>query len=137
MDTLKLRYVTTANFNASEEAIFRAVLLKRPELKNTLAINEVVCVRSKRGDQVMFIYGWMPIDGTNGEHLYALRSERLRLDKRRTWNPLMLANYAHQVGIKLEGIKTFEQHLGDLTKSLAKAFTVVLRKEVEKTRRKR
>jgi hypothetical protein len=72
-----------------------------------LKAGETFLFISKTGNQVVFIFRDPEVD-FNGVSRRVVDSRRLRLGSG-TWNPYMLQNYANSVGIKLEGIKSFEQ----------------------------
>ena len=109
MRTMKLRHIETTSFSYSEETMYAMVSKEYVHLAS-LSKNDVVLFRSSTGNQLMFVFGFSELNTKHRVERY-LRSERLRLPKHREWDPMMLANYANQVGIGLEGIKTFEQHL--------------------------
>jgi hypothetical protein len=119
MKTLRLRYIDAVDFRASEMTNYMLALRKQPSL-GRFKSNDAVLFLSKKRDQLIFVYGFFMTNGEDGVRRF-LRSERLRLDGG-TWDALMLQNYANDVGIRLEGIKTFEEHL--------KAAKKVLRAEL-------
>ncbi len=99
-----MHYVTEASFSKSEATRFMEL---PPEIRDRLSGNGAVCFLSKSGNQIEFVYAAADIDGT-GER-FALLSAKCRLS-RGGWNPLMLQNYANQVGLRLENIKSFEKY---------------------------
>ena len=105
---MRLKYIESVNFGASELTNYRA-LAKRN--KWSLAKGEVACLVSLTGNQIVFVYA--PTSGAAGE---VLRSERVRLTSRGRWNPLMLADYAEEVGLHLDGIAKFGEHYKRLWK---------------------
>jgi hypothetical protein len=109
MKTLRLRHIETTSFSYSEETMYAMVSKEYVHLAS-LGKNDVVLFRSSTGNQLMFVFGFAELNTKRRVERY-LRSERLRLPKHREWDPMMLANYARDCGIELEGIKTFEQHL--------------------------
>ena len=100
---MRLRYVTEVSFIRSEQTNFDLV---PSHVRSKLKDNDTVCLISKGRDQMVFVYA------SNGE---ILNSVRLRLAKKRPWNPLMLADYATSVGIELVGIKKFKDHMKHVT----------------------
>ena len=108
MRIMRLRHIETTSFSYSEETMYAMVSKEYVHLAS-LGKNDVVLFRSSTGNQLMFVFGFSELTKRRVERY--LRSERLRLPKHREWDPMMLANYARDCGIELEGIKTFEQHL--------------------------
>jgi len=101
---MRLRYIERADFRKSEQTNFVEVQRRQ---KLELGAKDVVMLISTKGNQLVFVHGFDQYQ--NGVTRQILRSERLRLTSG-TWNPLMLANYAESVGIKIDGIKRFEEH---------------------------
>lgn len=68
---------------------------------------DAVLLVSRSGNQLLFVLNYS--EGV------AQKSTRERIESLRFrlsggyWNPLMIANYAAEVGIELEGIKRFEE----------------------------
>lgn len=100
---MKLVAIQRVHFGRSEHTNFITV---RRALKLSLKKNEVVCLVSKSGNQLCFVYG---IEQSVGMPP-VLRSVRLRLTTGARWNPMMLANYARNVGLTLDGVKFFEEY---------------------------
>lgn len=98
---MRLIAIQRAHFGRSEHTNFITV---RRLLKLSLKKNEVICLVSRSGDQLIFVYG---IEQSVGMPP-VLRSVRLRLTTGAKWNPMMLANYARAVGLTLDGVKFFE-----------------------------
>lgn len=101
----------TVHFGKSELTNFLAVLQKHPEFASDksparLKSDDVVLLVSKTGNQLAFIHGFDAF-----EKKTVLRSTRLRISGGATWNPLMLVNYAREVGLPITGIKAFEDHV--------------------------
>jgi hypothetical protein len=69
---------------------------------------------SKGLNQFVWILNDSAIDKNEREHR-VFDSRRWRLATG-TWNPLMLANYAEEVGLQLEGLRKFEQIYDDSRK---------------------
>ena len=64
---------------------------------------------SKKGDQLVWIMNVGEYEFENGRLLTRniIDSRRWRITSGGTWNPMMLADYAEEVGIDLVGIKKF------------------------------
>lgn len=116
---MRLRLVVVADFRMSEWTNYEAVVKERPEFA-TLRHGDVVLLRSGNGKQLVFVHGFTAAGETpQGLKRRALYSERLRLDNGH-WSELMIADYAREVGIKLEGLKTLREHFAELTSQLDK-----------------
>jgi hypothetical protein len=115
---MRLRLVSTADFRKSEHTNFTALAGKHA-IK--LGKHDVVAFWSQSKNQLVFVYATDEVEVRPGIKKKVLRSERLRLENGQSWNPLMLANYASQVGIKLDGLKTFEDHYAKLARDSMKA----------------
>src|SRR5574341_1444635 len=99
---MRLRHIEQCASRKSERTNFD--LIAKP-MRLRLKAGVAALLVSGRGDQLIFVYGYGAVDD---DHV-ALRSERLRLTSG-SWNPLMLANYAAEVGLHLDGIKKFEDY---------------------------
>jgi len=105
---VRLKYIGRADFRKSE-------LTNYVELNcRSLKADEVACLVSSTGQQIVFVYALESVSrvlkrGDEVESL-VLRSVRLRLTNGGRWDPMMLGNYAKEVGLHLEGIKLFETH---------------------------
>lgn len=109
---MRLRYIEAVDFRKSEYHNFMDIQ-KRAKLD--LSKDDCILLISHGGNQLIFVYGFANLqNGYSGRQV--LRSERYRL-LRGTWEPMMLADYAEQVGIKLEGIKKFEEHYKHLVEN--------------------
>ena len=93
-----------ANFCKSESTLWDEWRAKH---KTKLRANDAVLFVSASRDQCLFVTRIGEVD--------ALRARARVLDSRRwrivggTWNPDMLQNYAHEVGLHFAGIKRFEE----------------------------
>lgn len=112
---MRLRLIRSVTFGRSEDTNYEAVKSGLRGIK--LDRYDVVLLVSKTESQVMFVYQPTEIELRPGRKSEVLRSIRLRLRGKGAWNPYMIANYAEEVGIKLEGIKTFQEHYEKLWKS--------------------
>lgn len=113
---MRLRYVQTVHFGRSELTNFVEVLAKHPEFgepagKARLRGDDVVLLVSKTGNQLVFLYGFDTFQDKK-----VLRSTRLRISGNARWNPLMLVDYAREVGIQLTGLRAYEDHVRALMK---------------------
>lgn len=122
MRTVYLVHIATVDFRSSEATLFDKLCKRQPHLRN-LGAEDAILFRSRSGTQLCFILGKKVVATTRGERVY-VRSERLRLEGHTPWNPFMLAEYASQCGIKLDGVLTFEQHLNRITKRVNKRLGV-------------
>lgn len=102
-----MKRIETVSFARSEATNLAKTLTEKEH--EALGKDDVVLFVSKGGGQLVFVWGWENFEMDGRPEREVLRSERLRL-KRGTWNPLLLANYAEEVGIKLDGLKRFEEH---------------------------
>jgi hypothetical protein len=119
MQTLRLKLVADCNFQHNEADNFNEIIKKHKI--DQLAPNEVVCLKSLGGAQMVFMYRPREIELTSGRGTAMVyRSVRLRLT-RSTWNPMMLQNYANEVDIQLEGLRRFEDALPHLKPPSVKA----------------
>lgn len=82
-------------------------------LVESLTADDVITFVSKRGNQLLFIHGFEHLATDHGDERTMLPSTRYRL-VRGTWSPYMLVNYAAAAGIKVTGLKSFEEHFGYL-----------------------
>jgi hypothetical protein len=99
------------DFRKSEFTNFSELIKKTPRLK-LLGKRDVVLIRNLQGDQIIFIHGFYVVkDELRNKDVRFLRSERIRLMNGATWNPLMVKDYAKQVGLNLENLLSFEEHL--------------------------
>lgn len=102
---MRLAYIAEVDFRSSELHNFTRIK-DAPKL----GPNDVVLLISLSRTQLCFVHGFTDLD----ENRRVLRSERLRLTSG-TWNPLMLVDYAERVGLKLEGLKRFNEYYKKLT----------------------
>lgn len=118
MTTLRLRHIATVGFGASEQTNYDTLVREVAAVRNLkLSSTDVVLLLSVQQNQLVFVHGFVKLwDGR--QNVDCLRSARLRLRAGQRWNPLMLVNYAQQLGINLVGLKTFEQHFNKLRKEV-------------------
>ena len=119
MRLMRLKYIAQADFRKSEQTNFLEHHVQKRgrklEKRQALKPGEVACLVATSGKQVVFVYNPDHVVGDDGQdERSVLHSERLRLTGGGRWDPLMLGNYARQVGIQLEGIRLFEQHFEEM-----------------------
>jgi hypothetical protein len=119
LQTLRLRLIRTVTFARSEATNYDTY---KGELRGVkLGREDVVLFMSLTQNQVAFVYAPHSIETSPGRFTEVLRSARFRLRGRAGWNPLMIANYASEVGIKLDGLKRFEEHYDKLRREAARS----------------
>ena len=114
---MRLRYVETVHFGKSELTNWVDILRRRPQL-GRLKADDVVLLVSKGGNQLVFLHGFDVL-----EEQKILRSTRLRIAGGARWNPLMLVNYANSVGLKITGLKTYEEHVAGIIQGVEKVLS--------------
>lgn len=108
LKSIKLKQIETVDFRKNERTCWLDFISKNK--KFTLTSNEALLFISKSMNQLCFVYGVDNLtnaDGTNG--LEVIASLKFRIS-RGTWSPLRLGEYANQVGLELQGIKSFVEH---------------------------
>lgn len=116
---MRLRYVETVSFARSELTNFLDIIRRRPEFTRgnaALGKDDVIVLVSLQGNQLIFVAGFHVIEysvrpGIKERDVNVLRSTRLRLPNGARWNPMMLADYAKEVGIELKGLKLYEEYI--------------------------
>jgi hypothetical protein len=116
---MRLKYIAQADFRKNEWTNFleHHVIKRGKKIEKRMALKpgEVACLVASSGKQIVFVYNPDRVSDVTGEdERSVIHSERLRLTAGGRWNPLMLGNYAAQVGIRLEGIRLFEQHFDEM-----------------------
>lgn len=108
---MRLKEIIEANFRCSELTMYT----EWSKGKDTLGANELLLFVSKRGDQLVFVSRFLEVrTGNEGSPTKkVLASRRLRVPGGR-WNPLMLVNYAEEAGVKIEGLRRFEDFYKNL-----------------------
>lgn len=104
---MRLKHVEKVSFRASEQTNWLAFSKTHRDIALSLRKDDVVCFLSQTENQLVFIHGFDAWEDETGRVVQVLSTRRLRINTR--WNPLMLANYAAQVGLELEGLKRFEE----------------------------
>lgn len=149
MRLMRLRFIDTVGFRASEQTNYEALVRRVPGAAK-LGPNDVVLFISAGGNQLLFVHGFQKI--THGKETFeCLRSERLRLrhfggpkvrgretpersyTRGAVWDPLMVADYAQAVGIKLANLKLWSEHKRELLERLQATFAETDR-EIEERR---
>jgi hypothetical protein len=110
--------IIECSFNKSEATNYEELRSSREyqKLFRTLGPEDVVALISKGQNQMVFLHGYDHL--SNGHEWEVLFSQRIRIKSGKglckTFEPKMLGNYAHQVGIELIGIKLFEAYYKQL-----------------------
>lgn len=105
---VRLRHVATVDFRKNETTNYREL---PADVRGALREGEAVCFKSHGGDQVVFVLKPRSVMGPSGTAAEVVASLRLRLPKTRTWHPLMMQEYARDVGLELDGWKRLSEHL--------------------------
>jgi hypothetical protein len=106
MTEVKLKFVeAAADFRKSEHTNFLAVQKGRDI---NLGAGEAVLLVSRTGKQLVFVYSARILNRDGKVTTTILPSLRYRIVGPGTWNPLMLQNYAEEVGLHLKGVKRYE-----------------------------
>ena len=106
---LRLRLVATVDFRHGVP--FHYDELKKSNRLDEVRADECILLVSQTGTRVAFVFREANTTSRNGEPVKVVSSFQLALDRRTPWSPLMLQNYAEQVGIELLGLKRFEDHV--------------------------
>jgi hypothetical protein len=104
-----------ADFRKSESTLFEEQAGANPGLRQ-MKSGECVLLVSKNGKMLRFVF--CPKEIINpaiDRWTEVLESRLLRIRGKGGWNPLMLQNHAISVGLKLVGIKKFEEHYKNLS----------------------
>jgi hypothetical protein len=150
MRLMRLCYVDTVGFRASEQTNYEALVKRLPQAAD-LGPTDVVLFVSAGGNQLLFVHGFQKLS-RGKETFECLRSERLRLryfrgpavngrttvghgNIKAVWDPLMVADYARAVGIKLINLKLWKEHKREMIARLLTVFAETDR-EIEATRAK-
>lgn len=112
---MRLRRVLAVDFRTSIDTHLRFLRTTEPQFQRSLKKDDVICLLSRRGNQLAFVWDLDLLGIQRGERIEVTRCVRLRLS-RGAWNPLMLANYAEHVGLTLTGLARFEDHMKRMTK---------------------
>ncbi len=122
MRLMRLKYIAQVDFRKSEATNFleHHVIKRGKEIEKRVPLKpgEVACLIASSGNQIVFVYNPDRVRDINAgvEERPVFHSERLRLTNGGRWDPLMLGDYAAQVGIQLEGIRLFKQHYDEMTR---------------------
>ena len=108
MITLKAKLIASANFRGGGVRHFSEYAASA-----NLKGNECVILVSKGKKIVRFVFPEHNVTGEVGSHTVISHRDYHIVDKG-TWSMMILQNCAHEVGIKLEGIKLFEQYFGEM-----------------------
>ena len=108
---MKIRRIETADFRRSELTMFNDFTALNRRFVDQLRADDVIVFASKTGNQLLFVHGFTQFTSANdGQPRTAIMSIRHRI-LNGVWNPLRLANYATEAGLKVEGLKVYEEHL--------------------------
>lgn len=110
---MRLKLIHKADFRKNEHTLFMEALKENPEL--ILNANECILLLSTNRKQLKFVFrpkeiSYVNAEAKNGTKTNVLASELYRITEAGCWNPLMLANYAENVGIELEGLAKFASY---------------------------
>lgn len=106
MIRLRLRHIVSADFKRNE-----ATHLQDYEKEHGvvhLGKDDCILFVSRSGHIMRFVFGWTNEIAGLAKHV--LSSYSLRCARGESWEPLMLGNYANEVGITLVGMKRFEEY---------------------------
>jgi hypothetical protein len=109
---LRLKLVAEVDFRKSEVTNWTE-LAKKGMIARHLGENEVVLLVNKKRTQIVFVSAAKAWPGRK-HAISIVHSRRLRITSGGSWNPLMLNNYAEEVGISLIGLKRFEDYYEEL-----------------------
>lgn len=107
---LRLRQIfKDVDFRFSELTIYEKYT--PVQVRESLRPGDAALFISRSGSQLLWVlhYGEMAAQKTQRT---VIQSMKLRVSGG-YWNPLMLQNYANEIGIELEGIKRFEELFGE------------------------
>ena len=117
---MKLRYIHHSDFRKSEVTLYEEA--KKASGGLDLGWDDCVLLVSGNGKILRFVY--QPSDQPTqmksprgAKKTKVVQSETYRIVGGGTWNPLMLANYANDCGVELEGIRKFETYFKELKES--------------------
>lgn len=115
---LKLKLVYQGSFSKNEVTLFEEAMKANKGIE--LGPSDGVLLVSRSGKMLKFVrraqeVGYMNASGQNGRKTTVVFSETYRITGGGKWSPYMLANYAEELGLTLEGIKRFEQHVKALS----------------------
>ena len=108
MRKIRLRLIQMdVDFRKSEETNFLD-LKKQGKIPKCLKKGDGILLVSKSGKQFVFVEPYVEYDSTvTGGEVSILPSQRGRI-RGGSWSPIMLSEYAREVGLTIEGIKRFE-----------------------------
>ena len=110
MKRIQIKRVFTANFTKSVRTLYDEVRADRKLWRGALGPDEAYLFVSQTGNQLVFVLGERAIESRSGTRYAKTRTlidwRGWRIDGG-TFEPLMLENYANNVGLTL-GRKTFE-----------------------------
>lgn len=108
MKNVKLKKIEHADFRKSEATLFDD-FIRRNKYLGSLKSDEVILFISYTENQLIWILNVTVT--SSGRRIFD--SRRWRIEGSGTWNPLMVANYASEVGLALAGLKRYEEYFTD------------------------
>lgn len=117
----KLAHIAEADFRKS--ALHQFLNLHGSK-RNLLTNGQIIVLFAKTRSKVRFLLDYRDIVTARGKKTKAFAFEQVDLGKGR-WNRAMLGDYAKMRGIKIEGVKPFE----DMWKTFEKTVVRLLREE--------
>jgi len=113
---VKLRYVYRGNFRKNSVTLLKEALKEADNMK--LGKNDCVLAVSISGKILRFMGAPQTLHRGGSDDATYVTEVQQSLDYRVTgdgvWNPLMLQNYAAELGMELEGLKRFEDHYKEM-----------------------
>lgn len=123
---MRLRHIATVDFCKGEHTHYGELIKSYPNLQH-LGSKDVILLRSRVGNQLIFVLGFDYVNGASGgQPALMIESRRLRLTNGQSWNPLMLTDYAQRAGVRIEGIKKFELHIKEAVRQAGKDVATVV-----------
>lgn len=116
---MRIRRIEKANFRKSEFTIFQEFSAKNEAFVAKLQPDDVVVFVAGSGTIMYFMHDFVSFNDNDGSEKIALQSLKHRIVGG-AWNPLRLKNYAAEAGLKIEGLKYFEEHYADLVEASKK-----------------
>jgi hypothetical protein len=110
---MRLRRILSADFRKSEHTLYMEFAKEEKALAEQLGAHDVIAFVSHGKSIIVFVHGFDRLKDDVGMTKTILHSEKYRLTDG-VWDPYMIANYAHAVGIQLTNLRLFEEHFGYL-----------------------
>jgi len=134
---MKLVHVAEVHFGKKPPTHLEELSKKHPKV-GSLKDDELVLLISKKNNQLVFVWRDLllrtNVNAAEADFRTCLRWTQLYLRKG-VFNPYMLVDYAQRVGLRIDNLPTFEQHLDRLLKHAVKqTFGDRVAKQKEKKR---